>query len=131
MLFCCCSKARDDSTPAFEGFSTQRGLSPETLPGVASKSLGRILIEFVSEEARLGLREVQCLEIIEKVLIKANKNEVTKKDVVTIFKGIECINQKSIKHFLVQDFFFVDNTRVKYHLNKIIMFTMLYSGGRD
>ena len=50
---------------------------------------------------------------------------------VTIFKGIECINQKSIKHFLVQDFFFTDNTRVKYHLNKIIMFTMLYSGGRD
>ena len=101
------------------------------MPGVASKSLGRILIEFVSEEARLGLREVQCLEIIEKVLIKANKNEVTKKDVVTIFKGIECINQKLIKHFLVQDFFFTDNTRVKYHLNKIIMFTMLYSGGRD
>ncbi len=41
------------------------------------------------------------------------------------------VNQKAIKNFLVQDFFFTDNTRTKYDLNKITLFNILYCGGRD
>jgi hypothetical protein len=36
-----------------------------------------------------------------------------------------------IKNYLIQDFFFTDNTRVKYEANKIIFFNLLYSGGKD
>jgi hypothetical protein len=36
-----------------------------------------------------------------------------------------------MKNYLIQDFFFTDNTRVKYEANKIIFFNLLYSGGKD
>lgn len=32
---------------------------------------------------------------------------------------------------MIQDFFFTDNTRIKYEANKIILFNLLYSGGAD
>ena len=39
--------------------------------------------------------------------------------------------QNSIKNFLIQDFFYTDNTRQKYDFNKVVLFNLLYSGGKD
>jgi len=32
---------------------------------------------------------------------------------------------------MIQDYFFTDNTRQKYDFNRIILFNLLYSGGKD
>jgi hypothetical protein len=95
------------------------------------KNINRILLEFVNEESKIGLKEVPCLEMIEKVLVASKKGEVPKKDIIQIYKTTEQINQNSIKNFLIQDFFFTDNTRTKYDFNKVVLFNLLYTGGKD
>ena len=32
---------------------------------------------------------------------------------------------------MIQDFFFVDSSRQKYDFNKIVLFNLLYSGGKE
>lgn len=120
MFFCCCAKPRKDGDDI-------------TIGGVESKlkNVSRILIEFVSEEQKMGMKNVACIEMIEKVLLASNKSEVPKKEIIQIYKSIECINQNAIKNFLVQEYFFTDNTRQKYDFNKIVLFNLLYSGGDE
>jgi hypothetical protein len=50
------------------------------------QNLARILIEFVSEEAKLGLRIIPCLDIIEKILLQSGKDEIIKKDLVLVYR---------------------------------------------
>lgn len=70
MLFsCCCSKQRDDP----KSLSPSGKHAPETfLPGFSSdqklKSMQRILLEFVALEAKLGLRDIEAFEILEKMI---------------------------------------------------------------
>ena len=116
---CCCAKARKDGDLTIEG------------PESRIKNINRILLEFVNEESKIGLKEVPCLEMIEKVLLASNKGEVPKKDIIQIYKTTDSINQTSIKNFMIQDFFFTDNTRQKYNFNKVVLFNLLYSGGKD
>jgi hypothetical protein len=79
---------------------------------VTSKSIGRILIEFISEEHKLGLREVEFLDILEKLMLsKKSSDEIGKKEVAAIYKKLADVSVEKVKQFLVQDFFFVDNTR--------------------
>jgi hypothetical protein len=134
MLLCCCSKSRDElgnsgATPGLEHI----GFPTETLSGYESRSknINRILIEYISEEVKLGMRNVHCLDMVEKVLLASNNEELSKKDVVHIYRSIEAVNHQAVKHFLVQDFFFTDNTRQKYDFTKIVVFNLLYSGGKD
>ena len=117
---CCCAKNRKDGDES-------------TIGGIATKAKdsSRILIEFVSEEAKIGLREVNWTDLVEKVLLASNKGEIPKKELVSVYKSIDSVNQSVLKNYLMQDFFFTDNTRVKYEANKIIFFNLLYSGGKD
>lgn len=68
MLLCCCtskpSRNEEDTylTPSYFSNFHSKEASP-------NKGLNRILIEFIAQEARLGLRDVECLEIIEKALL--------------------------------------------------------------
>ncbi|CDW88208.1 UNKNOWN [Stylonychia lemnae] len=116
---CCCAKARKDGDVTIEG------------PENRIRNINRILLEFVNEESKIGLREVPCIEMIEKVLLASNKGEVPKRDIIQIYKSTEQVNQNSIKNFMIQDFFFVDTSRQKYDFNKIVLFNLLYSGGKE
>lgn len=120
LWMCCCAKARKDGEDGtMSGFETKL------------KSSNRILLQFVGQEVKLGLKEVGCLELIEKVLLAANKNDIPKKDLLSVFKSIESVDQHAIKNFLICDFFFTDNTRTKYDLTKVLLFCLLYSGGTE
>ena len=66
MLFCCCAKPRKDEEDGLGGASN------------GFKNLNRILLEFVTEESKIGLKEVNCLEMVEKLLLASNKGEVPK-----------------------------------------------------
>jgi hypothetical protein len=127
MLFCCCSKSRGNGSDspnsggAAGGKTKGRISPPENLflsqsshsqSAVTSKSIGRILIEFISEEHKLGLREVEFLDILEKLMLsKKSSDEIGKKEVAAIYKKLADVSVEKVKQFLVQDFFFVDNTR--------------------
>lgn len=120
MFMCCCAKNRKDNDEStIGGFESK------------AKNTNRILIEFVSEEAKIGLREVNWTDLVEQVLLASNKGEIPKKELHQVYKNIDSVNQNVIKNYLVQDFFFTDNTRVKFEANKIIFFNLLYSGGKD
>lgn len=43
----------------------------------------------------------------------------------------ETLNPQEVKQYLVQDFFFTDNTRSKYSYNKVATFNLLYAGGSE
>lgn len=86
---CCCAKARKDGDITIEG------------PESRIKNINRILLEFVNEESKIGLKEVPCLEMIEKVLLASNKGEVPKKDIIQIYKSTDQVNQNSIKNFMI------------------------------
>lgn len=49
MWMCCCAKNRKEDENTIGGIETKL------------RNSGRILIEFVSEEAKLGLRENECI----------------------------------------------------------------------
>jgi len=70
MLMCCCAKARKEGDLSLEG------------PENRIRNINRILLEFVNEESKIGLREVPCIEMIEKVLLASNKGEVLKRDII-------------------------------------------------
>lgn len=132
MLFsCCCSKQRDDP----KSLSPSGKHVPETfLPGFSNdsklKSVQRILLEFVGQEAKLGLRDVEAFEILEKLIQAAqNRDEINKKEVVRIYR--ETLNPQEVKQYLVQDFFFTDNTRSRYSYSKVAVFNLLYAGGTE
>jgi hypothetical protein len=78
---CCCAKARKDG-------------DGETLGGLDMKlkNSNRILLQFVGEEVKIGLREVNCLELIEKVLVVANKNDIPKKELLNVFKDLDMVD---------------------------------------
>jgi hypothetical protein len=83
-FLCCCSKERKEG----EGFIESQLSNLET----KIKNVNRILIEFVTEEAKLGMREIPCIEMVEKVLLVSSKGEVPKKDIVHIYKSTQQIN---------------------------------------
>lgn len=70
MLVCCCSKSRKEEDVTIDGTESK------------IKNVNRILIEFVNEESKIGLKEIPCIEMIEKVLLASNKGEIPKKDIV-------------------------------------------------
>ena len=74
--------------------------------------MSRLLVEFVTEESQTGMREVQCIEMVERVILVSKKGvEVPYKDVTSIYKSIKQVNANKILQFIVSDFFFTDNTR--------------------
>jgi len=93
MLFCCCTSkpAKDEDTylptPFYSNFLSQQQTS---FPG--PKGLNRILLEFTTEESKLGLKDCECLELIEQALLVASQNEISKKDLVSIFRSTQGIN---------------------------------------
>ena len=80
-LMCCLSKAGKDGqedTPYSSG-----GIEFKV------KNLNRILIEFISEEQKIGLKETPCLELVQQVLVATtSKNEVHKNDLIKIYKQL-------------------------------------------
>ncbi len=74
-------------------------------------NINRILLEFVSEESKLGMRKIQFNSIMEEVLLVSTKNEIPKKSLVELYKSMPDIDSSIIKDFLIQDFFFTDNTK--------------------
>lgn len=68
-------------------------------------------MEFVSEESKLGMRKIQFNFIMEEVLLVSTKNEIPKKSLVELYKSMSDIDSSIIKDFLIQDFFFTDNTK--------------------
>lgn len=74
-------------------------------------NINRILLEFVSEESKLGMRKIQFNFIMEEVLLISTKNEIPKKSLVELYKSLPDIDSSIIKDFLIQDFFFTDNTK--------------------
>ena len=74
--------------------------------------MSRILVEFVTEESQTGMRELQCIEMVERVILVSKKGvEIPYKDVTSIYKSIKQVNANKILQFIVSDFFFTDNTR--------------------
>lgn len=74
----CCTKDR-----------ANEGDEPSQLLGAVDskfKNANRVLLEFVTEESKLGMREIECFEMIEKIFLCSNKGEIPKKDIVHIYK---------------------------------------------
>ena len=117
---CCCAKGRK------EGDDNTMGTMESKL-----KTANRILIEFITEESKIGLKDISYVDLIGRVLVSANKNELPKKELIAVYKQIDNVNQHVIKNYLIQDFFFTDNTRTKYDVTKITLYNLLYSGGND
>ena len=70
--------------------------------------------------------------MVERVILVSKKGvEIPYKDVTSIYKSIKQVNANKILQFIVSDFFFTDNTRLRYDFNKIILFNLLYTGGKD
>ena len=70
--------------------------------------------------------------MVERVILVSKKGvEIPYKDVTSIYKSIKQVNANKILQFIVSDFFFTDNTRQRYDFNKIILFNLLYTGGKD
>lgn len=115
----CCSKNREEDAISIAGLEQKQ------------KTINRILLEFVSEEMKIGLKNISCMDMVENVLIASNVGEIARKDLIEIFKSIDMVNQTSIKNFMVHEFFFTDNTKLKYNLNKVAIFVILYSGGAE
>ena len=90
MWMCCCAKARKDGDD-----TTMGGIETKL------KNANRILIEFVIEESKIGLKEISCLDLVEKVLLVVNKNEIPKKDLLLVYKAIDPQNDTIIKSYLV------------------------------
>jgi hypothetical protein len=75
-------------------------------------NMSRLLLEFVTEESQTGMRELQCIEMVERVILVSKKGvEIPYKDVTSIYKSIKQVNANKILQFIVSDFFFTDNTR--------------------
>lgn len=49
----------------------------------------------------MGLKECEFLKLIEQALLVASRNEIAKRDLVSVFRATQGINQKAVKHFLV------------------------------
>lgn len=119
LSFCCCAKSRQDE-------SVLGSLD------LKDKNLTRILLEFTTEESKIGLRNLQVLEMLEKIILVSTKEEIAKKEVVQIYKQLGTnINQESVRVFLTQPYFFTDNTMLKYDFYKVVLFNLLYCGGKD
>ena len=120
MLFCCgCGKNRKDEDTSL-AFSD---------PKLAS--INKVLVDFLREESNLGLKEVSCITLIEKSLSDSNLGEVPKKTIISIFKPYFSSNNESLKNFLTHSFFYTDRMRTKFDFYKIVLFDLLYSGGRE
>lgn len=92
------------------------------------KNQKRILLEFVNEEANIGLKDTSCYDIIEKVLSETNKVHINSSDLINCFKQLN-FSSVIYRDYISQDFFFTDNLRTKYDFKKVITFIILYAGG--
>ena len=63
-MMCCCAK-------------TRKGEEESSLGDLDSKlkSTSKILIEFVTEESKIGLKETPCLDLVEQILIAATNQK--------------------------------------------------------
>jgi hypothetical protein len=83
-LFFCCSSDKDDllgNGPRFSGMLEEK-----------QKAINRILLEFMSEESKIGMKDTQCIDMIEKILVVSNQEEIQKKDLVQVYKQMDTIN---------------------------------------
>lgn len=65
---CCCAKERKEDGTMINGLESK------------FKSANRILIEFISEEAQIGLKEIDFIQLLEKLWSVSNKEEIPKKE---------------------------------------------------
>lgn len=95
------------------------------------KNLRKIMIEFMSEEVKMGLRDTQFLDLQEQLLLAStSKKTIPKGELQTLFKKID--NYAYLfKHYLSHSYFFSDNTRSSYSFSKVMIFVLLYSGGSE
>ena len=123
-FLCCCTKDRKDGTG--DGVSSINGLQLES----KSPNINMLMIEFVQEEAQLGIRDVQCVYLIEELMSKSNHFEVDSKDVAKLYQTLPNVDKSQIKAFMTKSFFFyTDNTTTKYDLERLICFNILYAAG--
>ena len=53
------------------------------------KGSQRLLVEYASEEAKIGLKEIPFLVILEKLLVASSNNrEIQKKELSSVFKDV-------------------------------------------
>lgn len=93
-FLCCCSKERKEELDQFQGgsfFGSDSRL----------KNINRILIEFITEESKLGMRQIPFFSMIEKILLESSQGSIPKKDVVALYKSMPFIDADTIKDFLV------------------------------
>jgi hypothetical protein len=117
-LFCCAKRATEEES---------------SIGGIDSKlkNSAKILIEFVQEEAKIGIKEYPCIELVEKVLLVANKSEIPKQSLIELYQELDRSSSYLLKHYMSQEFFFTDNTRTRYSFPRVMLFNILYSGGKE
>ena len=70
MLMCCCAKKRNDEDSSIGGIETKQ------------KSNKRIELEFIRTESSIGLKDIDLIELAEKILFIANNEVVNKKELI-------------------------------------------------
>src|SRR5437879_3643058 len=119
MLFCCCSNNREDEDEILKDLTSKLKITKS------------ILNEFMNEEQKLGMKEVDVLELIKETLDKTDKNEIPKHHLKEILENLKRVDSNQVYYFLSKDCFFKDQTRTKYDFDKISTFYMLYGGGSE
>jgi hypothetical protein len=76
-MFCCCAKPRKDGDDA-----TIENQSNQNLKGT-----NRVLLEFSSHEAKLCMKDVPCMEMIEGLLMHTSNGENHRKEVIEFYKS--------------------------------------------
>ena len=121
-IVCCCAKTRKD---ALEQLSIQDVEQ-------RNQANNKILIEFLNEETKLGLKEINVVEIMEKILNSAtNQREIDKSPVKDLFKDLAPGNMYVEKRFLKNGYFYANSNGNKFDLRKLQLFSLLYSGGKE
>ncbi len=75
-MFCCANTNKDGALDDTPGFTLEARL----------KTMNRVLLEFISEEQKIGLKEAHCVELVNNVLDAAQKSEIHKNDLIRIYK---------------------------------------------
>lgn len=86
----------------------------------------------MNEEVKLQLADASIQVILEKLAeVKSPAGAIEKKEVAKIYRHIKSANVELVKHFLVQDFFFLEADRIDFDYRKIVLFNLLYSDTED
>ena len=119
-MFCCCAKARKDN-------------DDESISGYESKMKVSqlILLEFTKEESNLKLKDIPLFDIMNDIFAWNKDFQIPRKDLFELFKKYPKLNQLAVKNFLIQNYFYTDNTGQFFDFLKIICFALLYCGERE